>query len=217
MKLSIQRSLVLAAIAFAVLIDVNLVRAAVTKYPDSATLLSDPPMAFPAHQLITIDENTTFPQLLADYGLGFPDPDRAITAGGVPEVDSWVIGRNPSDQPLTIQFATPTNVFGMNIYDMGDHATEADGVFTLTFEDDTTQIVRFEDPAPTQMETGIYSWRRFLGISSDDKAIKELTFDIDPATGTDGFLIYDLRIVPEPASLSLLALGGLAILRRRRQ
>ncbi len=181
--------------------------------------MSNPPDDFPAYELVVIKEHTNpndaFAQLLNDYQLTFPDSDITITEH--PSVDPYVLYRlNDSSQPLTIQFGNPVTVFGMRIVDMGDHDTNAPGKFTLTFEDSSepVQTVIFEDPFPNLRETGVFSLRRFLGLTSD-KPISQLTFEIDPATGTDGFALYDLMIdpvdqnnpIPEPITLLVFCAG----------
>lgn len=68
----------------------------------------------------------------------------------------------------------------------------------------------------TVEESGLV--RHYSAFSDDDDIIYRLSFELDtPITLEPGeyFFSHD-ALVPEPATMSLLVLGGLALIRRRR-
>lgn len=117
--------------------------------------------------------------------------------------------------------------FGDDIKLMGDagNGFAVEGV-TLTFRDDSSEVL----PDETQIFTGTY---QPAGLASGrDGGLGSLlqsnggfplpwyllVIDDDPSgTGSFGSFTLSGTYTPEPATLSLLALGALAILRRRRR
>jgi len=85
-----------------------------------------------------------------------------------------------------------------------------EGTATLTFAyDDTTLGDILEEQLIVWHRTGPDSWEGLTKVSQD--------LDANTITVlTDSFSPFALGAVPEPATMSLLALGGLVLLRRRR-
>jgi hypothetical protein len=122
----------------------------------------------------------------------------ATTAAQVPVADA------------VFTFSTPIVSFGAFITSLDDSTSNA---FTYQFNDGSAQSIRFFGPSDAHNA-------QFLGFTDAAGGITSVTIqDSNPveyyyAIGMDD--IHYATAVPEPASLGILALGGLALVHRRR-
>jgi len=111
---------------------------------------------------------------------------------------------------LTFSFASPTQFFGA--YYTGIQSEFFSDY--LTFSDGTSQTIDITNPDPSA--GGV----TFLGFTDAGKSITSITVDAGSPPGAGDYLgIDDVRYetpVPEPASISLLAVGAVGLLGRRR-
>jgi hypothetical protein len=104
---------------------------------------------------------------------------------------------------FTLTFNRPVDAFGADFIDAFD--TTGVGVTINGETIDTSALV------PIATTTA------FFGFSSDT-SFDEVTFELPVTQGFEFFSVDNLvtGVIPEPASLGLLSVGGLALLRRRR-
>ena len=106
----------------------------------------------------------------------------------------------------TLMFGSSIDAFGMYFTDVGDYGSS----LTLHFNDGSEQALQLPNTLPGD------SGGMFFGFTDFGASIAAIEIW---NTNTDDFFGFDdiqWHVVPEPATISLLALGSLALLRRRR-
>jgi hypothetical protein len=127
-------------------------------------------------------------------------------AAGVTEFTTWVRHNAPFPLPMFARFATPTNFPGAAGIQFAPVPSDTWTQLTIAINPASPQIV-LEGPGSSfnavfgnlgNIQIGVQVPAGLAGFTPP------VTFDLDQPT-----------ITPEPASLGLLAVGGLALLRRR--
>jgi len=99
----------------------------------------------------------------------------------------------------------PINSFGLHVIDWA--SAEASGTLSITTDAGHEFTIAVSPPYPPEWNT------LFFGFVVDEP----FTAVALATTADDGWVLVDEVYLPEPTSLGLLGLGGLAVLRRRRR
>ncbi|HUW81405.1 MAG TPA: PEP-CTERM sorting domain-containing protein [Phycisphaerae bacterium] len=134
----------------------------------------------------------------SDHGYGPPAIDTLCAA----------VGYDPVSAPYAAwTFTFPEPVWGTSLW-IGD----------INFFPGQTELSVF-DAASNLLGSGIVTrqgdWS-FVGLLSDTKDILRIDFQASSGDPGDAQAFDNVTVVPEPATLCLLALGGLAAIRRKR-
>lgn len=125
-----------------------------------------------------------------------------------PTLGGGYMGVTNLGSPATMVFNNPLSFFGITAIPRGADRTTT---LTATLSDSSTVVIGTgvqTTAAGTQGQAVFFGYTAPAGLSINRVAIT-----------ADGFVRFDdlaFAVVPEPASLGLLSLGGLAMLRRRR-
>ena len=158
-------------------------------------------------------------QLLAsNLGFSAAASVRSLTAFAVvstgDELDTAAVGTtsgtyDPSTGVVILQIGTGVGVVGVESLG-GDQLASANLTDALAASQATASTIAFFDPAG--LEEGTFD----LGaVVTPGTAVADLGFAFTPLGGD--LTVVDLQVVPEPATLTLLGLGGLALATRRRR
>ncbi len=154
--------------------------------------------------------------LLDQHGLFSVDFTIELACAGADPADIALLEVNPEFNGVVTTFPDPIVIADRDLFETEGVAAiviDVDTVrvplatFTLTAGDivgETTcfSIVNYENPQSPGLDQNTYTW--------DDT---NASFPLDESIAPGGF---SLTVIPEPATMTLLALGGLMALRRRK-
>ena len=160
----------------------------------------------PAGSVVT-DQYASLGVLHDGHSTTPPGPPGIGSFSGLPALDARTDYHLPN-QTLNIEF--PDGVTDVGAFYLMGHSSNA---ITLSVFDREEELVESVTVPPEQMRPGDYGFNEgFVGLITDDP-FTIARFRADNTT----FVIDDLHFTPEPATLLLLALGGLVLMWRRRR